>query len=85
LCEEYGASHQPSASRIRDLAALLFGFVSIWAIPVLILVVQGAGHAAFAALSRYGGALATFAHHGRPTPPPTSTLNGSRAARFSVA
>jgi hypothetical protein len=29
-------------------------------------------------------ALATFAHHGRPTPPPTSTLNGSRGARFSV-
>jgi hypothetical protein len=28
---------------------------------------------------------ATSAHHGRPTPPPTSTLNGSRGARFSVA
>jgi putative transposase len=28
---------------------------------------------------------AIFAHHGRPTPPPTSTLNGLRVTRFSVA
>ncbi|MDB5349551.1 MAG: hypothetical protein JWN86_798 [Planctomycetota bacterium] len=46
-------------SRVRDVAALLAGFSASWAMAVSVLVLQGAGRAAFEDIVRYGGALAT--------------------------
>lgn len=54
-----GAEARSRGSKILDVMALLGGFVVVWAAAVSVLVLQGAGRAAFDDIVRYGGALAT--------------------------
>jgi len=52
-------SGKPWKTRIRELAALGLGVALVWLGSALLLVVQGAGPAAFNDIFRYGRALAT--------------------------
>jgi 4-amino-4-deoxy-L-arabinose transferase-like glycosyltransferase len=45
--------------RLADLSALLAGFAAPWGVALGVLVLQGAGLAAYEDIVRYGGALAT--------------------------
>jgi 4-amino-4-deoxy-L-arabinose transferase-like glycosyltransferase len=57
------------AARGLDLAALAGGFAVVWGIAILVLVLRGAGPAAFDDIVRYGGALATDTPAERRAPP----------------
>jgi 4-amino-4-deoxy-L-arabinose transferase-like glycosyltransferase len=57
------------SARGCDLAALAGGFAIVWGIAILVLVLRGAGPAAFDDIVRYGGALATDTPAERHAPP----------------
>lgn len=59
-----GPERRTWRARFLDVASLAGGLLAVVAVSVLVLVVQGAGAAAFDDIVRYGGALAT------ETPPP---------------
>jgi 4-amino-4-deoxy-L-arabinose transferase-like glycosyltransferase len=46
-------------TRLADIVALGIGFAAVWGLAACILLLQGAGSAAFDDIVRYGGALAT--------------------------
>ena len=53
-----GSGTRSLRSRTVDIVALASGFLATWAVAVAILLVQGAGQAAFDDIILYGGALA---------------------------
>jgi 4-amino-4-deoxy-L-arabinose transferase-like glycosyltransferase len=59
VARQAGGEPRSLRSRLRDVLILLLGFVLAWGLAISILVVQGAGAAAFDDIVRYGGALAT--------------------------
>ncbi len=50
---------RPIVARLADLASLFAGFALAWAVVVGVLLIQGAGAAAYEDIVRYGGAMAT--------------------------